>query len=187
MKTVRERLNCLYPMPTVLVGAHVDDKPNFITIAHVGIMDFQHLSISSGKNHYTNTGIRQNHVFSVNVPSSKMVKETDYVGLVSGRNVDKSGIFTVFYGTLDAAPMISECPVNMECRLVQTFDFPQHEVFIGRIVQTFCDDECIVNGIIDYGKIDPLLFTMDGPAYWRLGQYFGKAWNIGKELRGKWR
>ena len=40
MKKTLGALNCLYPMPTTLVGAMVDGKPNFITIAHVGIMDF---------------------------------------------------------------------------------------------------------------------------------------------------
>jgi len=183
MKIKRERLNYLYPMLTVLVGAQVDDKPNFITIAHIGILDHQHISISSGKIHYTNGGIRENKTFSVNIPSSKMAKETDYCGLVSGRNVDKSGIFHVFYGSLETAPMISECPVNMECRLVQTLEFEKHDIFIGRIVETYCDDNCIVENNLDMTKVDPLFFSMDGPYYWCLGARYGKAWSIGKELR----
>jgi len=31
--------NCLYPLPTTIVGANVNGRPNYITIAHVGIMD----------------------------------------------------------------------------------------------------------------------------------------------------
>jgi len=185
MKTKQERLNGLYPMLTVIVGAHVDDRPNFITIAHVGIIDFQHISISSGKIHYTNAGIRENHAFSVNVPSSRMVKETDYCGLVSGRNEDKTKFFTVFYGSLETAPMIAECPINMECRLVQTLEYPKHDIFIGRIVETYCDDACMNGEAVDFAKVDPLFFTMDGPSYWRLGEPFGKAWDVGKELRGQ--
>jgi len=45
MKTELGAVNCLYPLPTTLVGAHVKGKPNFITIAHVGIMDLGSLSL----------------------------------------------------------------------------------------------------------------------------------------------
>ena len=72
--------NCLYPMPTTLVGALVKGKPNYITIAHVGIMDSTSVSLGMNKNHYTNQGIRENKTFSVNIPSAKLVKETDFCG-----------------------------------------------------------------------------------------------------------
>ena len=64
--------NCLYPLPTTLIGALVHGKPNFITIAHVGIMDLGSISLGMNKNHYTNTGIKENwhfqrqHSFSKN-------------------------------------------------------------------------------------------------------------------------
>ena len=88
MKKTIGGINVLYPTPTVIVGAVVDGKPNFITIAHIGIVNHAkpHLiSISMGKVHYTNAGIRENKEFSVNIPSEKLVVETDYVGMVSGK------------------------------------------------------------------------------------------------------
>ena len=39
MKNKLGGINVLYPTPTVLVGAMVDGKPNFITIAHIGIVN----------------------------------------------------------------------------------------------------------------------------------------------------
>ena len=60
MKKKLGGINVLYPTPTVLVGAMVDGKPNFITIAHIGIVNHAtpHLiSLSMGKPHYTNPGI----------------------------------------------------------------------------------------------------------------------------------
>src|SRR5665811_2476702 len=83
MKIELGALNCLYPMPTTLVGAMVEDRPNFITIAHVGIMDPGSLSLGMSKAHYTNAGIKQCGTFSVNLPSAEMVEETDYCGPVS--------------------------------------------------------------------------------------------------------
>ena len=41
-------VNALYPMPTTLVGVTVNGKPNFLTVAHVGILNHgapQYLSI----------------------------------------------------------------------------------------------------------------------------------------------
>ena len=41
--------NSLYPSLTTLVGTVVDGKPNFITIAHVGIMTMKLISFGIGK------------------------------------------------------------------------------------------------------------------------------------------
>lgn len=176
--------NCLYPMPTTLVGAHVNGKPNFITIAHVGIMDLGSISLGMSKQHHTNAGIKENGAFSVNIPSVEMVKETDYCGIASGKNVDKTGLFDIFYGSLETAPMIRQCPINMECRLIKTVDFPKHDVFVGEVIQTHCDDRVLTEGVVDFSKVQPILFVMNDRSYWKLGPQFAKAWSIGKELKG---
>ena len=132
--------NCLYPMPTTLIGALVNGKPNYVTIAHVGIMDMGSVSLGMNKSHYTNQGIKENKTFSVNIPSAKMVKETDYCGLTWGKDEDKAALFKTFYGTLKTAPMIEQCAINMECELIKTMDFPNHDIFIGRINETYCDE-----------------------------------------------
>ncbi len=182
MKTELGAKNCLYPMPTMLVGATVDGNPNFITIAHVGIMDLEDISLGMARAHHTNRGIKDNKTFSVNIPSVAQVMETDYCGLVSGKRANKAGLFDVFYGTLKTAPMIAECPVNMECKLVQPVDFPKHEVFIGEIVATYADDSVLTDGTVDFAKVRPILFTMPDQGYWKLGERFATAWSIGKEL-----
>jgi flavin reductase (DIM6/NTAB) family NADH-FMN oxidoreductase RutF len=183
MKATLGAKNCLYPMPTTLVGATVNGKPTFITIAHVGIMDLGSVSLSMNKTHYTNAGIKENRTFSVNIPSAEMVKETDYCGLVSGKSVDKAALFEVFYGELKTAPMIKECPINMECRLIQTLDFPRNDIFIGEIVQTHCAEDCLSDGVVDFSKVQPILFAMNDKGYWRLGDRLAKAWDIGKGLK----
>ena len=129
----------LYPSLTVLVGSTVRGKPNFNTIAHVGICDMERISLGMGKVHFSNAGIKENGCFSVNVPSQDLVEKTDFCGIASGRKIDKAGQFEVFYGTLDRAPMIAECPVCMECRLERVVDFPRHDLFVGEIVATYAD------------------------------------------------
>jgi flavin reductase (DIM6/NTAB) family NADH-FMN oxidoreductase RutF len=171
--------NCLYPMPLTLIGATVNGEPNYSAIANVGIMDFCTLSVSIIKSYYTPHGIKEQENFSVNIPSTDMVKEAEYCGLVSGKRTDKSQLFTSFYGKLETAPMIQECPINMECRLVKTIDFPRHEVFVGEIVESYCNEEHLQNNSIDFAQVQPILFVMDNTGYWRIGEEFAKAWNVG--------
>jgi flavin reductase (DIM6/NTAB) family NADH-FMN oxidoreductase RutF len=174
--------NCLYPLPTTLVGALVNGKPNYVTIAHVGIMDLESVSLGMNKRHYTNAGIKANKTFSINIPSTTMIKETDYCGLVSGKDKNKADMFKTFYGTLKTAPMIEQCSINMECELIKTVDFPNHDVFIGKIANTFCDETILTDGDVDIEKVQPILFVMNDQSYYGLGKKLAKAWNIGKEL-----
>jgi flavin reductase (DIM6/NTAB) family NADH-FMN oxidoreductase RutF len=174
--------NCLYPLPTVLVGAKVNGKPNYITIAHVGIMDPDAVSLGMNKLHYTNQGIKANKTFSINVPSVKQVKETDYCGLVSGKQQSKAELFHTFYGKLETAPMIEECALNMECNLIQTVDFPQHDIFIGKVVATHCDQSILTDGVVDLDKLQPILFAMNDRSYYGVGKKFANAWSVGKSL-----
>ena len=185
MKTRLGQTNLLYPTPTTLVGALVDGKPNFLTIAYVGIMDHTHLSVGMNKSHYTNAGIKANGAFSLCLPSEEMVATTDYCGLVSGRDTDKAALFDLFYGELGNAPMIEQCPVCIECRLDRIIDFPAHEVFVGEIVQTFAEEAVLKDGKLDLALVRPLLFDMTSRQYWRLGPAIAPCWNIGRGLLGK--
>lgn len=78
--------------------------------------------------------------------------------------------------------MIEECAINMECELIKTVDFPNYDVFVGKIVTTFCDEDVLSEGAVDFGKVDPILFVMNDRSYWSLGKRIAKAWNVGKGL-----
>ncbi len=187
MSSEKERIGCgtyLYPMPTTIIGADVAGKPNFLTIAYCGIL--QHnppmIAFASGRMHYTNQGIKENKTFSVNIPSEDMVEVTDYIGMHSGREIDKSKLFNVFYGKLKSAPMIEEVPLNLECRLVKMLDLGgMNEVFIGEIIETYVDKEVLTDGLPDIKKINPIVFSMHDRNYWSVGKHLGKAWSVGKE------
>ena len=175
-------------MPTTLVGVTVNDKPNFLTIAHVGILNHgtpQYLSISLGKVHYSNTGIFENKAFSICLPSEDLMVKTDYCGIMTGKKTDKASLFDIFYGDLKTAPMIKQCPVNMEMRLHDVLDYATHDIFIGELVQTYAEDSVLTDGKIDVAKLRPLLFDMSSIKYWRLGPSIGNCWNIGKSLKRK--
>lgn len=187
MKTTLGGVNALYPALAVIAGALVEGKPNFNCIAHVGIMNYgkPHLiSLSMAKQHYTNQGILEQKTFSVNIPGRDLVAQADYVGLMSGRKVDKSQLFEVFYGELGTAPMIASCPVCMECSLERVVDFATHDVFVGAVVQTHADPAVLTQGQIDPAKVHPLLFDMGTMSYYALGGPVAKAWSVGKTVGG---
>ncbi|MCU0849458.1 MAG: flavin reductase family protein [Spirochaetes bacterium] len=177
-------VNALYPMPVVLVGAMVDGRANFITIAHVGIFTLETISLGVNRSHYTNRGIRENRTFSVNFPSDGMVVETDYAGLASGKQTDKSSVFEVEFGPLKTAPMIKNAPVSMECGLLDVLDYGNHDVFVGRAVNTYADESVLKNGVIDLAAVRPMLFDMFQRKYWRLGGPFADCWSVGKNYAG---
>jgi flavin reductase (DIM6/NTAB) family NADH-FMN oxidoreductase RutF len=186
MKTKLGPVNVMYPTPMVLIGAEVGGRPNFITIAHVGIATVgtpNCVTFGLGKIHYTNQGIKDNGVFSVNIPSEDLVVETDYCGLVTGKNTDKSQVFELFYGDLKAAPLIARCRLNMECRLYDVVDFPSHDLFIGEIIETHADPAVLTEGAVDLTKLKPLLFDMATRSYIGAGPHVARAWNVGKQLK----
>ena len=179
-------VNALYPMPTTLVGAMVNGKPNFITIAHVGVLTVgepECISLGMHKSHHTNAGIKENQEFSVCIPPEGLMEETDYCGLVTGKNTDKAAIFEVFHGELKNAPMIQECPVCMECRLHSVVDMPQHDVFIGEIRATWADESLIAGNKLDLTRLRPLLFDMASKRYYGLGRDLGGCWNAGLAVK----
>ena len=179
----------IYPMPTILVGANVDDKPNFMTVAWCGIANGEPPMISVAIQHqrYTLRGIRQNLTFSVNVPSTDLVRETDYCGLVSGAKVNKVEAcrFKVFYGKLNSAPLIEQCPVNLECNVAHILDLGSHSLIVGRVEETHVSESCLTDGKPDVNKIRPFIFTTEPASqYQAFGEVIAKAFSIGhKKMR----
>jgi flavin reductase (DIM6/NTAB) family NADH-FMN oxidoreductase RutF len=177
----------VYPMPVTLVGTEVEGKANFMAVGWISRVNGNPPYIGMGihKNHYTAKGILENGAFSVNFPSAGMIDETDYCGLVSGRKEDKSELFEVFYGQMEAAPMIKACPLNLECRLVNTIEFPTHYFFVGEILEAYAEEKYLTEGKPDIKKMEPLLLTMPDNSYWTVGDYKGEAWKTGKSLMHK--
>lgn len=173
----------VYPIPAILAGALVDGKPNYVTLGNCGIMSVEPpvIYISSHKSHYTNKGIAENKVFSVNIPSAELVKKVDYCGLISGKREDKSKVFESFYGENDKIPMISECPVTLACKVIQTFDVYDMNVFVGEIIETYIGQEYVTDGFPDTNKINPLIYCMDN-LYWDIGKIVGKGFNEGRSF-----
>lgn len=179
----------IYPMPATLVGANVNGKPNFMAVAWCGIANSEPpmISVALRHNRYTLKGIRDKLTFSVNIPSRNLVKETDYCGITAGSKTNKAEAchFKVFYGKLGDAPLIEQCPINLECKVVHTLDLGSHVLVIGRIEETYVSENCLTEGKPDVNKIEPFAYIPTTRQYQALGEVVAKAFSIGKELKVK--
>ena len=182
MKKVRN-IPYLMPKPVALIGATIDAKPNFFTVADLCTTAYKRFVISSGKTHYTNIGIIKNEAFSVTIPSKEMIVKTDYCGIKSGKKVDKSNVFKVFYSeNLKTAPLIKEAPISHACKLVKTIDFGDtHYLFIRDVIESYVNEDCWKENIPDFEKVQPFSWFNDN--YYRdVGQKLSKAYEIGKKF-----
>lgn len=180
----------IYPMPVLLVGVNIDDKPNFMTVAAHGIPSLTPpmVSVSIRHQRYSIKGIRQNMTFSVNLPPVEMMKEADYCGMVSGAKVDKIEVcrFKVFYGKLNNVPLIEQCPINLECKVVHILNLGSHALIIGQVEETHISDDCLTDGKLDVNKINAFCYTSDPVRqYQPIGKVIAKAYSVGAGLRVK--
>ena len=188
MKVELGQKNYLYPALVVLVGANVNGKPNYTPVAHTGLW-ITRSSVALTANSHSNKGIKENGTFSFNIPSQEQLILTDYCGLVSGKDTDKGALFTNFYGELGTAPMIEECPLNMEFRVVETTVSPRKrgapaDVYIGEIITTYCNEDVLTDGELDLMKVKPYFISARDLFYYGLGERIARD-GIGEQLKEK--
>jgi flavin reductase (DIM6/NTAB) family NADH-FMN oxidoreductase RutF len=173
------------PMPMVVVGAVVEGRNNYLAAAWICWVNPNPpmIGVALGKGHHTNKGIREHKEFGISIPGVDLIKEVDYVGLVSGAKTDKSKIFESFQGQLKYAPMIRHCPVILECKVVTKVDLPSNEFFVGEIVGAYTEERYLTNGKPDINKVKPFILTMPDSRYRAVGEIIGSAWSIGKGFR----
>lgn len=173
------------PMPQAILGTRHNGRPNYMALGWVIRVNFKPplIGVSVNKAHASHEAIRDTGQFSINFPSRNMVEVTDYVGLVSGANVDKSDLFEAEYGELADAPLITACPLSMACRVYETVELPTNTFFIGEILGTYCEERFMTDGSPDIEKIAPFVLTMPDNRFWAIGECVGQAWKSGKGLK----
>ncbi|MBP7055964.1 MAG: flavin reductase family protein [Candidatus Omnitrophica bacterium] len=168
----------LYPAPVVLVscGDIRSGQTNIITIAWCGIVcsNPPQISVSIRPSRLSHKIISEKREFAVNIPKKHMLKSVDLCGMKSGKDTDKfaaSG-FTPVSASKISAPIIKECPVNIECLSRRVISLGTHDIFIGEVVAVNIDDEVLAeDGKIDYSKADPLVYNQG--QYWSLDKMLG--------------
>ncbi len=152
------------PLPVVMVSCGDMENSNILTAAWTGIINtnppMTYVSIRPSR--HSHDIIKESGEFVINVTNEELVKAMDFCGVKSGRNLDKfvECKLTKEPGNMVSAPLISESPVNLECKLVEVKPFPSHDMFIAEIVAVHVDDKYVdENGAYDYGKMNLVAFN----------------------------
>jgi len=170
----------LYPTPVTLVGALVDGKVNWLIVSHVGIIGHDKIMLSMRKSHYTNKGVIKEGKLSVSIVDETSLKRVDYVGTISGENIDKSRLFE-YELSENGVPLPLELPLTMECEVVDNYQTDTFDNFICKISNTYVMSEFITeNGKVNYEKLKPVLFEMPTYSYLQTGDIIAKCRTLNK-------
>ena len=185
MKTSLGAQTLIFPTPVWCVGTYdINGNPNVMTIAWGGICCSKPpcVTISLRKATYTYGSILEREAYTLSVPSRDYVKEADYFGIVSGREVNKfqeTGLTPVKSDLVDA-PYVSEFPMILECKLIHHFEIGLHTQFIGEIIDVKADEDALYeDGKPDIMKISPIIYATKSQTYHQIGDPIGKAYQIG--------
>lgn len=138
----------LNPVPVVLVTSrNSEGKENVFTVAWTGTICTKPpmLSISIRPERLSYEYIKETMEFTVNLPTRKLTRETDYCGVRSGRTNNKieEMKFTMIEGTEVKSSYIDECPVNIECKVKNIIPLGTHELFLAEVLCSHIDSRLL--------------------------------------------
>jgi flavin reductase (DIM6/NTAB) family NADH-FMN oxidoreductase RutF len=182
-------LERLYPMPCVLVVGGTAQLADTLAVAWINVVASTPPTVAMGlrKTRRTLELIRETGDFTVNVPDTALVAAVDYCGISSGRTTDKfadAGL-TLTPSTLVTAPIIAECPYNLECRVVSETEVGEYVLVLGEIVETHAEERILRPGtdIIEMDALDPLSYIAGAREYRAVGRKVADAYSVGKALK----
>jgi len=178
----------VYPTPVFVVATYDSaGKPNLMTASWGGICCSTPpcVAVAIRKVTYSYSNITERKAFTINIPSETYVKEADYFGLVSGKEADKFAVtgLTPVKSDLVDAPYIGEFPFVLECKVRHIIEIGLHTQFIGEIMDIKAEESMLnEKGALEIEKVKPFLFAPESRAYYKVGDYLGKAFSLGKEI-----
>ena len=178
----------VFPTPVLMIGTYDDEgKPNLMNAAWGGVCssDPPCVNVSVRKSRHTYAAISKLMAFTIGIASESSMKQADYVGIASGRDVDKFAAagLTLVKSELVDAPYADEFPVILECRLLHVLEVGVHTQFVGQILDVKVDTSVLdEKGLPDIMKIKPLVFDVSRKEYRGVGSLLGKAFSVGRDL-----
>lgn len=179
------------PAPVLVVGTYdADGKPNMMAASWGGICCSRPpcVYVSLRKATYTYSAILARGGYTISIPSERHAAEADYVGIASGRDVDKfdvTGLTPVRAEHVDA-PYVAEFPVVLEVKLLQAIELGSHTQFVGQVLDAKVDKDCLnAEGHPDLSRVRPMIFATLATEYYGLGKRLGAGFQMGKELTGR--
>ncbi len=169
----------LYPLPIVLISCiDTNYKLNIITVSGIGVVNTEPplLSVAIETTRHSNKMIKKAREFVVNIPSEDLIEFVDFCGMVTGDRVNKfeaSGL-TPVKATHVLAPLIDECPINLECRVKSITPLNTHDLFIAEILGVHIDTALLdETGNKKIEALKPLILIFK--EYWSVKKKIGEV------------
>lgn len=169
----------VYPSPAGLVTSISErGAPNIITLGeifNISIASPVIVGIAIHKQRYSHSLISATREYVVNCPTAAMVEIVDKVGSVSGRSVDKFAEFNLTPVPADVVkpPLIEECPMNIECRVIGIQEIGDHDLFLGEVVAVHIIEQALdAQERVVVEKLSPFCYLHS--EYWSLGAFLGR-------------
>lgn len=175
----------LAPVPPTLVTCKNGDTENVLTVAWTGTLNTipPKTYISVRPERFSYNLIKDSGVFVINLTPKNLVKACDFCGVRSGAKVDKfayCNLKTENASEVDV-PILSDCPVNIECRVCDIVELGSHHMFVADIVAIDVAKELLdENGRLQMEKADLVAYAHGD--YFALGQKLG---SFGYSVRKK--
>lgn len=134
----------LAPVPPVMVSCGDAERKNILTVAWTGITNTvppkTYISVRPSRHSYNI--IKETREFVLNLTPTSLVRTADYCGIYTGAKVDKFKKCNLTPVEVEevAAPMISECPVSLCCRVTDVLPLGSHDMFLADILAVYVDD-----------------------------------------------
>ena len=177
-----------FPTPVWVVGTYdANGKANAMTAAWGSICCSKPpcIAVSLRQATYSYGNLKARGAFTISVPSETYVKEADYFGIASGREVNKfdRAHLTPVSSTLVNAPYVAEFPLILECKLLHTIEIGLHTQFIGEILDVKAEEAVLgEQGLPDIEKVRPIIFGPEIRTYHGIGKFLGRAFEVGRDV-----
>lgn len=145
----------LYPVPVVLITCGAGGNFNIFSLNRIASCNAEPpmLSISVRPTRASHDIIDRHGEFVVNIPWPAMEIVSDFVGTTTIQETDKwaeTGL-TRLKAVSVQPPLLAECPVNIECRVVHVVRLPSHTMFVAEVIVIHAEDEILdVHGEVDF-------------------------------------
>ncbi|MBO4636030.1 MAG: flavin reductase family protein [Clostridiales bacterium] len=171
------------PLGVFVIGTYDESGvPNAMTAAWGSQSDFGEISISLSK-HKTTENFEKTGAFTVAFATADTVKESDYFGIESGKNINKIEKAGFHYRKSDKvnAPIILEYPLTLECK-VRNWN-TETGILTGEIVSSVASESIITDGKVDLGKLRPIMYDSSMHLYRVIGEAVGHAYSEGISIK----
>jgi len=178
----------IQPNVVLVVGSYdTKEQPNLMTVAWGGICCSVPpcIAISPAKTAQTYQNILNTGAFTVNLPSTSFIKETDYVGIYSGKKENKFeslGLTPIRSESVNA-PYVDEFPLILECKVLHSLEIGSFtQQFVGEILDVKAEEHILdEDGLPDIAKVQPLVYDDVARNYYAVGELLAKAFSVGKK------